>query len=178
MSKLVKESHVALHTIAEEVPVADITTPAIQKVLKDMHKALESYAVDGFNGVAIAAPQIGISLRIFLVHDTSKGVKGEKRIPTLTAINPTIVKVSKKKEVVGEGCLSVPEAYGAVERSRQATIRAYDETGKEYEWGGSGLLAQIFQHEVDHLDGMLFIDRAERVWHKDEIGESGLTEAK
>ncbi len=180
MAKLVPETHSALHEIAAEVPVEEITSPKIQKVLKDMRTALVSYNVDGFNGVAIAAPQIGISLRIFIVHDTGRDDRPKddpSPIPDLIAINPTITKLSRKKHTVGEGCLSVPEHYGAVKRSTHATIRAYDEHGNEYERGASGLLAQIFQHEVDHLDGTLFIDRAEKVWHKDDFEASKLREA-
>lgn len=176
MAKLVTQNHPALHAIAAEVPVEEITSAHIQKVLKDMRTALDSYNVDGFNGVAIAAPQIGVSLRIFLVHNTDR--KDKDALPDLVAINPKIVKLSKKKHVVGEGCLSVGENYGAVRRSTHATLRAFDAQGNEYERGAAGLLAQIFQHEVDHLDGILFIDRAEKVWHKDEIHDNKLREAK
>ena len=182
MAKLVAQDHPALHTISEEVPLSDIKSPKIQKVLKDMRKALDAYAVEGFNGVAIAAPQIGIALRIFLVHDTSKKIVSKEKIresdlPDLIAINPKIIKLSKRKHLVGEGCLSVGENYGAVKRSTHATLRAYDENGNEYERGASGLLAQIFQHEVDHLDGILFVDRAEKVWHKDDTHAQKLREA-
>lgn len=169
MAKLVPQEHPALHDIAGEVPVDEITSPRIQKILKDMRTALDSYNVDGFNGVAIAAPQIGVPLRIFLVHNTSKEKKDKDTLPDLVAINPRIVKISKRKRILGEGCLSVPEHYGAVERATNATIRAYDEHGKQYERGAGGLLAQIFQHEVDHLDGILFVDRAAKVWHKDDM---------
>lgn len=180
MAKLVPETHPALHEIAAEVPVEEITSPKIQKVLKDMRAALLSYDVDGFNGVAIAAPQIGVSLRIFIVHDTNHD--GEDRddgqkLPDIVAINPQIVKIASKKRIVGEGCLSVPEHYGAVKRATNATIRAYDEHGNLYERGAGGLLAQIFQHEVDHLDGTLFVDRAEKVWHKDHLDAKKLHEA-
>lgn len=178
MSKLVPQEHQALHSIAEEVTPEEITSPKIQKVLKDMRAALRSYNVEGFSAVAIAAPQIGVPLRIFLVEDMSTKDDGEKRLPSLVAINPKIVKLSKKKQVVGEGCLSVPDAYGAVERAAQTKIRAYDENGNEYERGASGLLAQIFQHEVDHLDGTLFVDRAEKVWDKDEFESKKLREAE
>ncbi len=180
MAKLVPDTHPALHETAAEVPVEEITAPHIQKVIKDMKAALIGYDVDGFNGVAIAAPQIGISLRIFLVHDTnsdSDKTEGAERIPDLVAINPTLIKVSSKKHIVGEGCLSVPEYYGAVKRSLNARIRAYDENGKVYERGAGGLLAQIFQHEVDHLDGILFIDRAEKVWDKDHLDAQKFHEA-
>ncbi len=181
MSKLVPENHPALHTIAEEVPLEDITSPAIQKVLRDMREALVSYKADGFNGVAIAAPQIGVSLRIFLVHDNGDHDHDDDddayRIPDIIAINPRIVKLSKRKRIVGEGCLSVPLHYGAVTRATNATLRAYDENGNEFERGAGGLLAQIFQHEVDHLDGTLFVDRAEKVWHKDHFEAKKLHEA-
>ncbi len=178
MSKLVKQNHPALHSIAEEVPLSDITSPKIQKVLKDMRAALDAYNVKGFNGIAIAAPQIGVSLRIFLVHNTSVR-KGEKDLlPDLIAINPKILKLSKKKHVVGEGCLSVGDDYGAVKRSTHTTLRAYDEHGNEYERGASGLLAQVFQHEVDHLDGILFVDKAEKVWNKEDIEAKKFKEAE
>ncbi len=166
MATLVPEQHPVLHGIAEQVPLEDITTPTIQKVLKDMRAALHSYNVDGFTGVAIAAPQVGIPLRIFLVEDMSKEREDGVIIPTLIAINPEIVKLSRQKKLLGEGCLSVGEKYGTVKRSVRATLRAYDENGEVYERGASGLLAQIFQHECDHLDGILFTDRAEKVWDK------------
>jgi peptide deformylase len=178
MSKLVAQNHPALHDIADEVPVEEITSPKIQKILRDMRAALEAYNINGFNGVAIAAPQIGVPLRMFLVHNTSTAKEEKDLLPTLIAINPRIVKISKRSHLVGEGCLSVGENYGAVRRSTHATIRAFDENGKEYERGASGLLAQIFQHEVDHLDGILFVDKAERVWHKDSEEALALHEAK
>jgi len=178
MAKLVPQNHPALHAIADEVPLDEITSKKIQKVLADMRTALDAYNINGFNGVAIAAPQIGVSLRIFLVHNTNIDEEDTTRIPDLVAINPRIVKLSKRTHLVGEGCLSVGEDYGAVRRSTHATLRAYDEHGKEYERGASGLLAQIFQHEVDHLDGTLFIDKAEDVWHKDDVHARRLKEAR
>ena len=177
MIVLVKQNHPALHEIAQEIPLEEITSATIKKVLKDMRKALDAYNADGFNGVAIAAPQIGVSLRIFLVHNTSTDKKERSLLPDLVAINPKIIKLSKRKKIVGEGCLSVPTEYGALKRSTHATIRAYNEKGEEYERGASGLLAQIFQHEVDHLDGILFVDKAEKVWNKNELHDVKIREA-
>jgi peptide deformylase len=175
--KLVKQDHPVLHDIASEVPVEEIGAPHIQKVLKDMRDALDSYNVEGMNGVAIAAPQIGVPLRIFLVHNTSTDAREHVKLPSLVAINPVLVKLSRKKHIVGEGCLSVGEDYGAIKRSTHATLRALDENGNEYERGASGLLAQIFQHEVDHLDGILFVDKAEKVWNKESLEAQELREA-
>ncbi len=168
MSKLVPANHPALHAIAEEITPSEFSDGTVAKILKDMRKALHGYKVDGFTAVAIAAPQIGVSKRIFIIEDQSKD---RDALPTLVAINPTIVKFSKKTREAGEGCLSIPEYYGIVKRSTNVTLRAYDEQGKPYERGAGGLLAQIIQHEYDHLDGILFTDRAEKVWHKDELAK-------
>lgn len=170
MARIVPQSHPALHAAAEEVPHADITTPRIQKVIADMRTVLHNWKSEGSVGVAIAAPQIGVPLRIFLVEDMSD-TDDAPRIPTLVAINPTLIKVSKKKMPLEEGCLSVPDHYGRVLRAERARIRAYDEHGREFEHGGNGLLAQIFQHEIDHLDGILFTERAETLWDKAALRE-------
>ncbi len=176
MSKLVAENHVALHSISEEVTPLDFESGQVGKIVKKMREALRSYNVEGFVGVAIAAPQIGVAKRIFLIEDQNPDRQGE--LPPLVAINPKIVKVSKKTAVVGEGCLSVPNRYGAVRRHQNVTLRALDENGQEYERGAGGLLAQIFQHECDHLDGTLFVDRAEKIWGKEEVEKLELREAK
>ena len=138
------------------------------------------------DGVAIAAPQIGYSLSIFVVSgkifhkDFIKG--GEtptpegvgvpiksvgKKIKDLVFINPKISKLSHEKDWLPEGCLSVRWLYGKTFRSKKVTITAYDENGKKFARGASGLLAQIFQHETDHLNGILFIDHAKEI--KEEL---------
>lgn len=174
MAKLVPENHPALHQIAEEITPAEIEDGTAAKIIKDLRHALTTYNVDGYTAIAIAAPQIGVSKRIFIIEDQSDD---RDTVPSLIAINPILTKVSKKTHLVGEGCLSVPDYYGEVRRHKNVTMRALDETGKEYERGAGGLLAQIMQHEIDHLDGILFTDRAERVWHKDEMPERAPTEA-
>ena len=175
MAKLVPENHPALHTIAEEITAEDFSSGLVAKLIKDMKSALKSYNVDGFVAVAIAAPQIGVSKRLFLISDQNPD--RDNPLPDLVAINPRISKSSKKHHLVGEGCLSVPEYYGEVIRSKNVTLKALNEVGEEFERGAGGLLAQIFQHECDHLDGTLFVDRAETVWHKDELNKTKLKEA-
>jgi peptide deformylase len=163
--EIVQKGEPVLRKIAEKVSVADIKTEKIQKILKDMSLALELQA----DGVAIAAPQIAIPLRIFVVSkkveimlkDLEEAPEAEKaKIKDGIYINPEINKLSKKKQKLDEGCLSVRPIFGKVERSEKATVTAYDENGKKFTRGGSGLLAQIFQHEIDHLNGILFIDKA------------------
>lgn len=166
MAQLVPENHPALHTIAEEITAEDFSDGTVAKIIKDLKAALKTYSVDGYTAVAIAAPQIGVGKRIFLVEDQSKD---RDALPSFVAINPTIIKTSRRTHLVGEGCLSIPDRYGEVRRHRNVTMRAYDEMNTQYEKGAGSLLAQIIQHECDHLDGIMFTDRAERIWTKAEM---------
>ncbi len=166
MNKLVPQNHPALHTICTEITAEDFSDGTVAKILKGMRKAIKTYDVDGYAAVAIAAPQVGVDKRMFLIEDQNQ--EREDALPTIIAINPRITKASKKTHEVGEGCLSVPSKYGAVVRHKNVTFEALDENGELFTRGAGGLLAQIIQHECDHLDGTLFIDRAEKVWHKDE----------
>lgn len=166
MVKIVQKENKVLRKRAKDVPVSEIKTEKVQKVIQDMKDALSTQE----DGVAIAAPQIGVSLRIFVTSGKAlafiqgkkpakeKGV--EKWPPDLVFINPQITKLSKEKEWMEEGCLSVRWFYGKVQRSKKAFVEAYNEEGEKLKMGGSGILAQVFQHEIDHLDGVLFIDKA------------------
>lgn len=159
MVPIVQIGDPVLRELAQTVPVKDITTPKIQKIISDMKIALASQK----DGVAIAAPQIGVPLRIFIVSDAilTEADKEYKSIGRdLVFINPKITKLSKDKHDAEEGCLSVRWKYGKVTRSVKATVKGYNELGEKVERGASGLLAQIFQHETDHLEGILFIDTA------------------
>lgn len=166
MNKLVPQNHPALHSIADEVTSEDFSDGTVAKIVKGMRNAIKTYSADGYAAVAIAAPQVGVSKRIFLVEDQHQDRDGA--LPTLVAINPRIIKTSKKTHEVGEGCLSVPDTYGVVARHVNVTMEAQDENGETYTRGAGGLLAQIFEHECDHLDGTLFIDRAEKTWGKED----------
>ncbi len=165
MSKLVPVNHPALHTMAEEITAEDFSDGTVTKIIKGLRKAIKTYDVDGYSAVAIAAPQIGISKRVFLIEDQSTR---EDALPTVIAINPRFSKLSKKTHEVNEGCLSIPDTYGMVIRHKNVTIEATDENGKPFTRGAGGLLAQIMQHETDHLDGILFTDKATQVWKKGE----------
>jgi peptide deformylase len=175
MAKLVPENHPALHDIAMEITPEEFTDGTVTKMLKGMRQAIKTYKVNGFTAVAIAAPQIGVAKRMFIIEDQSS--EGE-RLPTVIAINPRIIKASKKSKVVGEGCLSVKDRYGLVNRSTNVTLEATDENGDLFTRGAGGLLAQIMQHECDHLDGILFVDKAEKIVEKKDINNSEEAEDK
>jgi len=146
-----------LRQIAKALQIREITQPKAQKLLAQMHKIL-ARATDG---VALAAPQIGVGLQIFVV--SPKAFAEIKQSEPLVYINPTIVRRSRKKVLMEEGCLSVPNMFGIVERHEKVTVEAYNENGKKFRRDGAGLLAEIFQHETDHLKGLLFIDTAKNV---------------
>jgi peptide deformylase len=159
MINIVQSEDPVLHGHARSVDIKDISSERIQKIISDMKEALSTQK----DGVAIAAPQIGIPLRIFVVSDAVMK-EADKEYNSIgrdiVFINPEITKLSREKNDVEEGCLSVRWKYGKVTRSVKATVKGYNENGELIERGASGLLAQIFQHETDHLIGVLFTDKA------------------
>jgi peptide deformylase len=129
--------------------VTDFNSPELKQLIEDMFESM--YAA---HGVGLAAPQIGIPKRIAVIDVTFKEDPDAK----LVLINPEIIKLEGKL-TQSEGCLSIPEFRENVSRAKQATVRAQDVTGKWYEKTGDDLLARAFQHEIDHLNGKLYIHR-------------------
>jgi peptide deformylase len=143
------------------IPTDMIKTPEVKKIISLLRDAIDSQC----DAAAISAVQIGKPIRLFVISKrilklSPKKEKEARIINDLIFINPKIVKVSKTKQLLEEGCLSVRYIYGKVLRPEKVTIEAYDEFGKKFSRGFSGLLAQITQHENDHLNGILFIDKA------------------
>lgn len=163
MSTIVQKDEKAGKVLREIASPVDFIKDkkTLPKMLDDMREAMFSQS----DGVALAAPQIGLSKRIFvvnpMVYREETKYKGPKE---LTFINPKITKTSRDKKLMEEGCLSVRPLYGKVRRSSRVTIEAYDANGVKFEITGSGLLAQVFQHETDHLEGVLFIDKAKELY--------------
>ncbi|HEY4502806.1 MAG TPA: peptide deformylase [Candidatus Paceibacterota bacterium] len=157
MVTIVQKDADVLRKTAREIPLSTIKSKKVQKIIKEMQEGIASRD----DAVAIAAPQLGYSLRMFMVSKRVFAVE-EKDLEAqdVVYINPTIIKRSRKKIEADEGCLSVDQWYGKTVRSEKVTIRAYNEKGSLVERGASGLLAQVFQHEVDHLNGILFTDHA------------------
>jgi peptide deformylase len=123
-------------------------------------------------GVGLAAPQIGLSMRLFVAEF---GDEEDETVEPSTYIfvNPKITRFSDEIVMGVEGCLSIPEIVGEVERPTQITITGQNRRGQPIKVKASGWLARIFQHEFDHLNGIMFVDKAERVWQHviEEEGE-------
>jgi peptide deformylase len=134
-------------------PVEKIT-PSILTLLDDMAETMRAA-----DGVGLAAPQVGILRRIAVI-ETEPG-------QLIELINPKIIAMAGEQEG-SEGCLSLPGQFGVVKRPRYVTVKATDRFGKEFEMNGTDLLARAFCHEIEHLDGKLFIDSAEYMLEDDE----------
>ena len=120
-----------------------------QQLCLDMAKTMKEK-----DGVGLAAPQIGQNIRLIVINAKDGAV---------CMINPEITKKSLTKEWGEEGCLSVPDVFGKVKRNKKIICKYLDKTGKEKKIEAQGLMARVIQHEIDHLDGVLFIDKARDV---------------
>ncbi|HUQ30423.1 MAG TPA: peptide deformylase [Candidatus Paceibacterota bacterium] len=165
---IVQEGTPVLREIAQPVPETMFGTAELAKIIADMSAALDKEE----DGVALAAPQIAVPYRIFIVRmdrtvppppevDNAPTAKAKAIVDVY--INPEIVKTSRKRAKADEGCLSVRGVYGTTNRHERVTLKARHLDGSPTMRGAGGLLAQIFEHEVDHLNGILFIDHAENM---------------
>jgi len=150
---IVKEGDPILRKVCR--PVTEIT-PRIRQLAEDMAETL----IDA-NGAGLAAPQVGILRRMVLV-DTGKEI--------LTMINPEIIHTEGEQEEM-EGCLSVPDVWGITHRPMKVTVKALNLAGEEYTVTGEGLTARAFCHELDHLNGKLFVDEAVHILTPEETEE-------
>lgn len=146
MLEIIKYPNDFLRRKTREVKVEELKDPKIQRLVFDMAKTM-----DVEKGVGLAAPQVGSDLRICVIR-----IDGEAYI----LINPKIKSYSRKKDVFEEGCLSFPGKFFPVERPIKVKVQARDIEGKKVKIKADGLFARVLQHEIDHLDGILVIDRA------------------
>jgi len=165
--KILKYPNQILRQKAKNIKIEDIKNQETQNLIKKMIKTLEKT-----KGIGLAAPQIGKSIQLILVrvyNDTSTHINAYDDIfqnsydnlnnKILILINPKITNKSWKKEIKQEGCLSIPRFFGLVKRSKKITLKALNKNGEKMKFKAENLFARIIQHEVDHLDGMLFIDK-------------------
>ena len=138
-------------------PVLREKAATVNKITSNIVKLLGNMADTMYeaNGVGLAAPQIGISKRVVVI-DVGEGL--------IELINPEIIWYSDELETDAEGCLSVPGARGEVDRYLKVTVKALNRNGETVEISGEGFLARAMQHEIDHLYGVLYVDRASRMF--------------
>ena len=146
--EILADGHPTLRKVAKKIDPKEIGEPLFQQLIDDMFETM--YAAPG---VGLAAPQVNVSKRLFVmdVHDDEH--------PPAVVINPKFEKLEEEEEL-REGCLSVPGKVGDIVRYKYAAVSGLDRHGRKIRVEGEGLLAQCLQHEIDHLDGKLYIDRA------------------
>lgn len=145
--KIITDPNPKLRKVSQEVDVKSIKDPKMQGFFKDLEKTMLEN-----DGVGLASPQVAENIRVIVIKD------GER---TLCLINPQITKRSWAKEWGEEGCLSVPGYYGQVRRNKRINCVYKDKKGNKKRIKAEGFLARVIQHEIDHLDGILFTDKAE-----------------
>jgi len=156
---IITDPNPILHKSADEVGAEQIKSAKFKKLIADMTETM--YAKDG---VGIAAPQVAESVRLFVVAKKYSPIKNNK---DLVLVNPVWEKKSILKKWDAEGCLSVPNTYGDVKRYLKIKVNGLDESGTPIEFMAEGFPARIIQHETDHVNGILFIEKAKKI-HKIE----------
>lgn len=167
-----KNENPALREISKPLTPEEIASPRIQTLIAEMKTLLAQEKL----GVALAAPQVGEAVRLFVVSGAALSRQEDDTAPLLSTkisqadqvyINPEIMRVSRGTKLKHEGCLSVRGTWGMVPRAEKMTVRAKDEYGNTFTRGASGFLAHIFQHEIDHLNAILYIDKAEELFDEE-----------
>lgn len=160
MKAIIQIDNPILREVSASIPLPEIGSEKIQQLIADTKEALDSQD----DGVGISAVQIAEPYRLFIL--SHKAYEAEKKTAPSQYrifINPMIMKASKDTQIFEEGCLSIRGVYGDVERPFAVTIQAYNEHGEMFIEQANGFVAQVIQHEMDHLNGILFIDTATNI---------------
>jgi peptide deformylase len=145
--------------------------PQLQTLIDDMVETMRAEP-----GVGLAANQVGVPLRLAVVEYAEDEEKEDAQPRLYVVANPEFTRKSGEKVLGTEGCLSIPGYWGNVERHEAVTVKGQNRRGQPVTIKAKGWLARIFQHELDHLDGVLFVDRAERVWKAEETPADAMNE--
>ncbi len=146
--------HPVLRQCAAEIPPAQMQSTQMQRLIDDMIETMIDY-----EGIGLAAPQVFESWRLIVLGDPAADPQDESAIPLTVLFNPQFTARSPQHLDAWEGCLSIPQLRGVVPRAATVEVRGYDREGSAVELAAAGLFARILQHEMDHLDGVLFPDR-------------------
>ena len=155
--KVARMGHPVLRARTPPIDPAEIASPRLQQFIDDMFETMNEY-----HGVGLAAPQVHERLRLFVAGFPPRGKDREdeeSHVPQMVIINPEITPIGGETDDDWEGCLSIPEIRGRVPRAREIEVKAYDRRGKRIAIRARGFTARVIQHETDHLDGVLFLDR-------------------
>jgi peptide deformylase len=152
--KIARIGHPVVRQKARPLTEAEIGSPEIQRLIDDMRETMYDY-----EGVGVAAPQVHVSLRLAVLEVAASDERADERVPFTVLVNPKVTALSKKMATAFEGCLSVPDLRGPVPRHERVRLEALDREGRPFSVEASGFHARVIQHECDHLDGNVYLDR-------------------
>jgi peptide deformylase len=152
--KVARIGHPVIRASAREVPVEKIGAPEFQRLVDDMVETMHEY-----DGVGLAGPQVHVGLRVAVVEVPASDDRSRAPVPLMAIVNPKLTPIGDEKVPGWEGCLSVPELRGVVPRYRRVRLEAFDRDGKRIDAEAEGFYARVLQHECDHLDGRVYLDR-------------------
>jgi peptide deformylase len=152
--KVARIGHPAVRATALPVDPAKLSSPELQRLIDDMIETMHEY-----EGVGLAAPQVHVSLRLAVLEVAGSDERAEDAVPLTVLVNPLLTPLGKERAVGFEGCLSIPGLRGQVPRFKRLRLEALDREGRPFSVEASGFHARVIQHECDHLDGGVYLDR-------------------
>ena len=152
--KVARIAHPVLRSPAKPVPKAAFKDPLFQKLVDDMRETMYEY-----EGVGLAAPQVHEGLRLAVIEVAGDDERSKVEVPFMVLVNPVVTPLGEEKANGWEGCLSIPDLRGVVSRFKRVKLEALDRDGKPYSLEAQDFFARVIQHECDHLDGSVYLDR-------------------
>jgi peptide deformylase len=152
--KVARIGHPVVRAVARDVPRSAITSPDVQRLIDDMIETMHEY-----DGVGVAAPQVHVSLRVAVLEVPQTDARSRDGVPLTVLVNPVVTPLDDEQVDGWEGCLSVPDLRGTVPRFRRVRLFALDRRAKPYTVEAEDFFARVIQHECDHLDGSVYLDR-------------------
>lgn len=152
--KVARIGNPVVRAVARPVPESQIRSAAMQRLIDDMIETMHEY-----DGVGLAAPQVHVSLRLAVIEVPAGDDRGEGGVPLQVLVNPVVTPIGQELVTAWEGCLSVPDLRGQVPRASQVRLAALDRQGRPFQAEAGDLFARVIQHECDHLDGHVYLDR-------------------
>jgi len=152
--KVARIGHPVVRADARLVPVSKITSPEIQRLIADMEETMHEY-----DGVGLAAPQVHVGLRLAVIEVPESDERAHDKVPFTVLVNPVVTPLGEARLLGFEGCLSIPDLRGQVSRHESVRLEAFDRKGRPFVVEARGFFARVIQHECDHLDGRVYLDR-------------------
>jgi peptide deformylase len=152
--KVARIGHPVLRAPAQPLPKEAFRDKLLQKLIDDMQQTMYEY-----EGVGLAAPQVHEGIRLAVIEVPGSDDRSQAEVPLFVLANPVVTPLGDELERAFEGCLSVPDLRGVVPRFKRVKLEALDRRGKPFSLEADGFLARVIQHECDHLDGRVYLDR-------------------